>query len=103
MVDRIVSKSYCEYETIEKCDLLGQLFDTNFGGTSLGLWLSHMDDINALPLNDLFQHSYSKKILKQEVRLLFHAVKSPEMGRKIYSNCKKINMSLVSTNASNKV
>ena len=92
LIENILSKPYCEYERKEICDAFDQRFDTNYGGTSLGLWLSEMDDVHSIPMNDMFQHSYSKKILKQENRLLFHAVKSPSMGRKIYLHCKKITL-----------
>ena len=92
LIDRIVSQPYCKHETKEQCDSLGQLYDTNFGGTSLATWLSTMNDVDAIPMNARFQHTYSKKGLKAEHRLLFHPSKSPEKGHRIYSSCKKIRL-----------
>ena len=90
IVNRIVSKRYCERGSRKDCDSLGQLYDTNYGGTSLGIWLSTMNDLNPLPMNDVFDHMKSNKRLKPENTLLFHAAKTPKIAKEKYSNCKKI-------------
>ena len=56
LVARIASKPYCEHRTKKECESFGQLFDTNWGGTTLAVWLSPMEDINPLPMNDVFDH-----------------------------------------------
>lgn len=48
LVKRLVRRSYCVDNT--QCGTTG-LRDTNYGGTSLGLWLSVYDDVITLPLN----------------------------------------------------
>ena len=98
LVTRIASKTYCEHEKKSKCDSLGQLYDTgDWAGTSLGVWLSQMKDINPLPMNDVFDH-YSnyhyrtKERLKPENTLLFHPARTPEKVEEKYQNCQKIRL-----------
>ena len=90
LVNRIINKTYCELDSKKDCDSLGQLYDTNYGGTSLGIWLSTMTDLNPLPMNDVFDHMNSNKRLKPEKTLLFHTAKTPKIAKEKYSNCQKI-------------
>ena len=92
IVTRIASKTYCEQGTKSDCDSLGQLFDTNYGGTSLGIWLSTMNDIDPLPMNDVFDHMNSNTRLKPENTLLFHTAKTPYIAEQKYANCKNIRL-----------
>ena len=92
LVARIASKTYCKSGTRKHCDSLGQLFDTNYGGTSLGIWLSNMKDIKPLPMNDVFDHMNSNKRLKPEHTLLFHTAKTPEKAKQKYANCQKVQL-----------
>ena len=89
LVNRIASKSYCKSKKRKDCDSLNQLYDTNYGGTSLGIWLSEMNDINPLPMNDVFDHMNSNKKLKPKDAILFHTAKTPEIAKEKYSNCRK--------------
>ena len=92
LVTRIASKTYCAQETKKDCDSLGQLFDTNYGGTSLGIWLSTMNDIDPLPMNDVFDHFDANTRLKPEHSLLFHTAKTPKIAEEKYANCQKIRL-----------
>ena len=56
LMNQIISKEYCYHTDEEKCDSLNQRFDTNYGGKTLGLWLSSIKDVNVLPLNDVALH-----------------------------------------------
>ena len=58
LMNQIISKEYCNDTNEQTCDSLNQRFDTNFGGTSLGLWLSSIKDVDVhiLPLNDVGIH-----------------------------------------------
>jgi hypothetical protein len=49
LVQRLVRRQYCLNST--SCGPAG-LIDTNFGGTSLGLWLSAYNDVEVLPMNE---------------------------------------------------
>ena len=51
LLERIVSKTYCENKKYEECQSLGQLYDADYGGISLRIWLSKMDDVVVLPMN----------------------------------------------------
>ena len=92
LVARIVSKPYCEHRTKKECESLGQLFDANWGGRSLGVWLSPMKDINPLPMNDVFDHNAINNRLEPENTLLFHPAKTTEIGEQKYANCPKVRL-----------
>ena len=87
LVNRIVSREYCWSEERKDCDSLNQRYDTNYGGTSLGIWLSEMNDINPLPMNDVFDHMNSNDKLKPKDAILFHTAKTPEIAKEKYSYC----------------
>jgi hypothetical protein len=60
-----------------KCDIANQLVDANYGGTSLGVWLSVYDDVHFHADNNIILHS--KEIRKLYIRtdacsnhLIFH-------------------------------
>ena len=92
LVARIVSKPYCEHRTKKECESLGQLFDANWGGRSLGVWLSPMKDINPLPMNDVFDHNAINNRLEPENTLLFHPAKTTEIAEQKYANCPKVRL-----------
>lgn len=46
LVDKILEKEYCIEDKIEICQKQGKLFDTNFAGQSLGLWLNQLQQEN---------------------------------------------------------
>lgn len=50
LVSRITSREYCH--DLRGCDKNVSLFDTNYGGTSLGQWLSIYDDVEVRPINN---------------------------------------------------
>ena len=56
LMNKIVSKEYCNHTDEKTCDSLNQRFDTNLGGVSLGLWLSKIKDVHILPLNEVSLH-----------------------------------------------
>ena len=56
LMNQILSKEYCYDTSEETCASRNQRFDTNFGGESLGLWLSSVKDVHILPLNDVALH-----------------------------------------------
>ena len=62
LVSKIVSKQYCDHNTQNTCDSFGQRFDTNYGGTSLGIWLSEMNDVDSFPLNNRLEHFNSNTL-----------------------------------------
>ena len=92
LVTRIASKKYCDHDSITVCDSLGQLYDTNYGGNSIGVWLSQMNDINPLPMNKFFDHKDAKKRLRPEDTLLFHTAKTTKIAKQKYANCQKIRL-----------
>lgn len=49
VITRLVPRRYCE--DLSKCDRQKDLFDTNYGGTSLGMWLSVYPDISITTFN----------------------------------------------------
>lgn len=53
LVERIASRPYCPKQS--GCPR-GSLVDTNFGGTSLGLWVGGYDDVNAIAANEVTLH-----------------------------------------------
>ena len=73
-----------------KCDSFDQRFDTNYGGTSLGIWLSEINDIDVFPLNNNFQHFNSNKTLKLEDTMIYHAAKTVKKAEEIYNNCQSL-------------
>ena len=92
IVYRIASKKYCVNRNKIVCDSLGELYDTNSGGTSIGVWLSQMKDINPLPMNKVLDHKGSKKRLRAKDTLLFHAAKTPKIAKQKYANCRKVRL-----------
>ena len=74
LIQRIAARTYCGKM---KCDIANQLVDTNYGGTSLGVWLSVYDDVHFHADNNIILHS--KEIRKLYFRtdacsnhLIFH-------------------------------
>ena len=55
IVNEIASKPYCSSDQVEVCKQQGAWFDTNFGGTSLGIWLSRLENVHVRMMNKLFQ------------------------------------------------
>jgi hypothetical protein len=90
LVARILSKEYCYHNTKKTCDSLGQRFDTNYGGTSLGIWLSEINGVDVFPLNNVLQHFNSKKRLKPEDTLIYHPAKTVNKAQEIYNNCQSL-------------
>ena len=95
LVNRIASKKYCDSEERKDCESLNQLYDTNYGGTSLGIWLSEMNDIKPLPMNDVFDHKNTNVKLNPKDVLLFHTAKTPEIAKEKYSYCISSSLSLI--------
>lgn len=63
LATRLVSRRYCN--NTSACDRDRDLHDTNYGGTSLGIWLSIYDDIYAVNINyviDLQGSSFKKNV-----------------------------------------
>ena len=87
LVSEITSKEYCYYNNKTRCDSLDQRFDTNYGGTSLGIWLSEINDIDVFPLNNILNHFNSNKRLKPEDTMIYHAAKTVKKAEEIYNNC----------------
>ena len=90
LVARIASKDYCYHNNQKICDSFGQLFDTNYGGTSLGIWLSEINDVDVFPLNNILKHSNANKGLKTEDTLIYHPTKTVNKAKKIYNNCQSL-------------
>ena len=88
LMNRIVSKRYCHNQNQKTCDNLGHLFDTNYGGTSLGLWLSKMSDVNELQMNSVCEDlRNSNTRLNSQTTLLFHPTKTLQKAKEKYLNC----------------
>ena len=87
LVSKITSKEYCYDNNRTRCDSFDQRFDTNYGGTSLGIWLSEINDIDVFPLNNNFQHFNSNTSLKLEDTMIYHAAKTVKKAEEIYNNC----------------
>ena len=89
LVKRITDRNYCGNET--SCDSSVDLFDTNFGGTSLGIWLSAYNDLDVVVINNLVIHMGSRipkmkhaypDYLKENIcdtQLLFHKATDHQM------------------------
>ena len=92
LMERVLSKKYCELRNEFKCDVLDQHFDNNYGGISLAKWLSKMDDINVLPMNSFFSHyvQVHNHTVKPSNLLLFHPAKNPKLIIEKYLNCHKV-------------
>ena len=88
LMSRIVSKRYCQHRNQKTCDSLGHIFDTNYGGTSLGLWLSKMNDVNELHLNGYVEELRNSEIsLNTKDALLYHPTKTVEKMQEKYLKC----------------
>lgn len=55
------------------------LADTNYGGTSLGMWLESYNDVVVIPMNDKVVHSRTPHQLNCSNRYLFHKVSAAQM------------------------
>ena len=89
IVSIITSKEYCYHNSRKSCDSFGQLWDTNYGGTSLGIWLSQIPDVHVFPLNKmLFLSSVAKFAqVKPEETLIYNQAKTTIKAQEIYNNC----------------
>ena len=87
LVTSIMSKEYCYHNNQETCDSFGQRFDTNYGGTSLGIWLSEIRDVHPFPLNNMLEHFNSFNGLKPEETLIYHPTKTVNEAQKVYNKC----------------
>lgn len=58
LIERITDRRYCHHNNVsDACDPTRDLFDTGFGGTSLGTWLEAYDDFTVVTFQDYFaQH-----------------------------------------------
>jgi Galactosyltransferase len=57
LVGGLARRRYCHNTTTAPCNKETDLFDTNYGGTSLGLWLhAYRDVLNITTLNEISQH-----------------------------------------------
>ena len=93
LVTRIASKPYCNHPSKIVCDSLGQLSDANCGGEAIGVWLSQMQDVNPLPMNNVIDHKgKGRNKLRPEDTLLFHTAKTPEIAKQKYANCQKMRL-----------
>ena len=91
LIDRIALKRYCQHRNQKTCDSLGHIFDTNYGGTSLGIWLSKMNDVKELHLNKYVEDLRNSNITSNtKDALLFHPTKTVEEIREKYSNCRSV-------------
>ena len=52
--ERIAAREYCH--DLTQCNKTTQLYDTNYGGSSLKYWLSVYDDVHFQPMNGLITH-----------------------------------------------
>ena len=68
---------------------MGQRFDTNYGGTSSGTWLSEINDIDILPMNNVLEHFNAKERLKPEDAVISHPAKTVEKAKEYlqYNDC----------------
>lgn len=61
LVDRLVKRRYCTVIELAECDDRVDLYDTNYAGQSLGLWLAPYNaDLDIQPLNDVVLHYAGK-------------------------------------------
>ena len=58
----IVKRKYCHPSRDSDCSRTENAFDTDFGGTSLGLWLSNVGDVKATALNNVFFHYNNRAV-----------------------------------------
>ena len=92
---RIANRRYCGLQHLEGCNLKEDLFDTNYGGTSLGLWLTPYTDVNVVAINAMGVHKrdvalYARvnvtrmDVCKRPGPYLFYHKASPEQMQTIY-------------------
>ena len=87
---RLLQREFCEEQdenlVVNKCNQTTQLYDTNFGGSSLANWLSIYDDVDWYPIN---RHTYmqSRRMAPKQTHalqftcpnyILVHPVKDPK-------------------------
>ena len=58
----IVKRKYCHPSRDPDCSRTENAFDTDFGGTSLGLWLSNVANVKGIALNNLFFHYNNRAV-----------------------------------------
>ena len=87
---RIAARDYCH--NVTQCNKTTQLYDTNYGGTSLRDWLASYDDVHFQPMNGLITHDcktyYNDEtcppIMACPHLLIVHPVKDPKSMREAY-------------------
>ena len=94
LIARIISKEYCNDDNQEKCDSLGQRFDTNYGGTSLGIWLSDINDVDALLMNNVIEHNMTYVVdhLNPKDTFIYHPAKTVKRAQEVYRNCQTLSL-----------
>ena len=75
LANRIGSREYCHSQ--KACP--HGLVDTDYGGTSLGLWLELYDDIEVIPMNSYVVHYQDYSNLTCNEKCLFHKASSQQM------------------------
>ncbi|XP_060064400.1 uncharacterized protein LOC132544768 [Ylistrum balloti] len=65
LLERISKRKYCYGR---RCNPSIDLIDTNFGGTSLGSWLSIYDDVDYRPDNNIIVHIIDNEEIKQNIK-----------------------------------
>lgn len=83
LLNRLVKRKYCN---TEQCDKTTNLYDTNYGGTSLGLWLSIYDDIKMVSLNNQMISRFTKTTTDLQNILSVNGLKSPDLITKVYNS-----------------
>jgi len=81
--DFIVHRTYCDH--LDICDKAKDLYDTDYGGTSLGLWLSTYDQ-SLLGVTALNDYTWWRKKLDRQMasrcrHLLVHKISEIDMYR----------------------
>jgi hypothetical protein len=88
LLNKIAAKQYCSSDNKEWCDERGQLYDTNAGGTSLGIWLSTFETVHCLPLNGLLEDLLNNPARTQKNgSLLYHPTKTVRIAQEKFAQC----------------
>ena len=85
LIERIATTIYCNDTNRALCGSKSQLFDTNYGGTSLGVWLSDMKDLQIIPLNKIVP---SRGHIHDMGRyFIYHPTKTVNIAKERYDAC----------------
>ena len=83
LVSRLIGRRYCD--NLDQCDLQRDLYDTNYGGTSLGIWLSAYHDVSMVALNSRMILHYKKNQHIAENLVALNGLKFPEDVKRVFN------------------